>query len=308
MPAPILIHAGTARAEHYRRILETLPYQVASTDDTPETLVEMGMLLPRLIVLDARRLGAELVSIMQRVAFDPRFGHTRVLAETDLGHEHVSARTGLRSRLSVVPPGVSSSAFLSLAVQLCEVCAPEDFHRLTPPSPPGYPLPANEAERLLAVTRAGVLDTEHEGCFDDLVWMAATVLEMPIALITVLTPTRQWFKARHGIGLTETPRSQAFCNYTLLQHDVFVVEDAIVDGRFRDNPLVTGEPHIRFYAGVPVHDADGHRLGGLCVIDRVARAFDARQRRQLSVLGEAVSEKIRLRLVDRRAKWMGATL
>ncbi|USX07225.1 GAF domain-containing protein [Paraburkholderia fungorum] len=124
----------------------------------------------------------------------------------------------------------------------------------------------------------------------------------------MLTPTRQWFRARHGIGLTEPPRSQAFCNYTLLQHDVFVVEDAIVDGRFRDNPLVTGEPHIRFYAGVPVHDADGHRLGGLCVIDRVARAFDARQRRQLSVLGEAVSEKIRLRLVDRRAKWMGATL
>ncbi len=136
---------------------------------------------------------------------------------------------------------------------------------------PNYPVPADERARLAAVGASGLVDTDEEVRFDRIVRLATMVTGSPIALISLLTSSRQWFKARIGLAPRETPRDWAFCSHAVLQEEMFVVEDALVDDRFRDNPLVQGEPRIRFYAGVPLRDRTGHPLGTLCVIDREPR-------------------------------------
>jgi GAF domain-containing protein len=104
------------------------------------------------------------------------------------------------------------------------------------------------------------VDTALEESFDTLTWLASRSLQTPIALFTLLTPTRQWFKSRQGVEITETPRSWAFCNHTILQRNVFVVEDLARDAEFVSNPTVAGPPNLRFYAGAPVIDSDGFAL------------------------------------------------
>lgn len=127
------------------------------------------------------------------------------------------------------------------------------------PAPP----PRNEAARLAYLRSLQVLDTEPEEACDDLVRIAAEVCGTPIALISLIDEARQWFKSKIGIDAKETEREIAFCSHTILQHDVMVVEDATADPRFADNPLVTGDPHIRFYAGAPLETEHGLRLGTL---------------------------------------------
>lgn len=127
--------------------------------------------------------------------------------------------------------------------------------------------------RAAAVRALGILDTAEEERFDRLTLIAAQTLRVPIALVSILDTDRQWFKSRHGLCATETPLSAAFCAYTVEQPDVLVVPDALLDPRFQDNPLVNGEPHIRFYAGAKVCSPDGMPVGTLCVIDREPRDF-----------------------------------
>lgn len=165
-----------------------------------------------------------------------------------------------------------------------------------------YPIAANEAQRLAAVERAGIVDTDAEADFDDLAKLAADVLDVPIVLITLLTPTRQWFKSHHGLPMSETPRSWAFCNYTVLQDGVFQVGDLSRDPRFAANPAVQGEPHFRFYAGAPLRDSEGFALGSLCLIDMVPRALDDRQSQVLSVLAAQVAAQIKLRVQGRELR------
>ena len=144
---------------------------------------------------------------------------------------------------------------------------------------------ADEALRQQALARSGLLATPASVQFDRLTWLAAQLTQAPIALITLLTPSLQWFKSRHGLAVLETPRAWAFCNHTITQDDVFSVSDAAADPRFCDNALVTGAPHMRFYAGVPLTDADGVRLGALCVIDTEPRLLTRQQTRGLRELG-----------------------
>ena len=162
-----------------------------------------------------------------------------------------------------------------------------------------YPVGQNEHLRLAAVERAGIVDSRPEQDFDDLAKVAADILQVPVALITLLTPTKQWFKSHVGLDLKETPRSWAFCNYTVLQNEIFQVEDLSKDSRFATNPAVIGEPHFRFYAGSPILDSDGLALGSLCVIDMKPRALDAKQRKVLSVLAAQVAAQIKLRTSNR---------
>jgi len=136
---------------------------------------------------------------------------------------------------------------------------------------PNYPVSDDERARLAAVGASGLVDTDEEARFDRIARLATMVTGSPIALISLLTSTRQWFKARVGLEPRETPRDWAFCSHAVLQDELFVVEDAFGDDRFRENPLVTGDPKIRFYAGVPLRDRAGHPLGTLCVIDREPR-------------------------------------
>jgi signal transduction histidine kinase len=152
-----------------------------------------------------------------------------------------------------------------------------------------------EARRLETLRSYAMLDTSNEEEFDDLVVLAAQICQTPIALISLVDEDRQWFKAAFGLDLKETSREISFCDHALRQTGVFVVPDAARHPDFSNNPLVVGEPKIRFYAGAPLVAPDGQPLGTLCVIDREARALTKAQERALSVLSRHVMAQFELR-------------
>ena len=162
------------------------------------------------------------------------------------------------------------------------------------------PFPPNEATRLARLMSFNILDTPAEAEFDDLTRLASQICDTPIALISLIDAGRQWFKSRVGLNATETPRDIAFCSHAILSSDVMEVCNAEADGRFADNPLVAGDPHIRFYAGMPLIAADGHHMGTLCVIDRVPRTLNAMQLDALRILGRQVVRQMELRIASRR--------
>jgi anti-sigma regulatory factor (Ser/Thr protein kinase) len=156
-------------------------------------------------------------------------------------------------------------------------------------------MPTNEASRLAALRSYRILDTDPEPAFDDLALLASHVCGTPIALITLIDEDRQWFKSRVGVSATETSRSISFCTHAIQQRDLFVVPDTRGDARFRENPLVVGEPHIRFYAGAPLVTPEGHALGTLCVLDSVPRTLSDDQKRALETLKQQAEAQLELR-------------
>ena len=152
--------------------------------------------------------------------------------------------------------------------------------------------PADERERVAALQALDVLDTPPEERFDRYTRLAKRLFDVPIALVSLVDANRQWFKSAQGLAARETPRDVSFCGHTILGSDVFVVEDATRDERFDDNPLVTGEPRVRFYAGFPLPGPGGHRLGTLCIIDHEPRQFDQDDLGALRDIGAMVAGEL----------------
>ena len=172
---------------------------------------------------------------------------------------------------------------------------------LSPSFEPAAP-PADEAQRLQALRDLDILDSAPEAVFDDLTALAAQIIGAPIALVSLIDRDRQWFKSHHGLELAQTPRDWAFCAHAILGDALFEIADATQDARFAGNPLVAGDTHIRFYAGVPLQTQDGHRLGTLCVLDRTARRLDAQQRDALTRLSRQAGHAIAMRQATGRLR------
>lgn len=153
----------------------------------------------------------------------------------------------------------------------------------------------DELERIKDLRSYKILDTDPEQAFDDLTLIASQICGVPVAMISLVDEDRQWFKARIGIEVKETSRSISFCAHAIQQEGIFTVPDALNDPRFKDNPVVKGEPHIRFYAGAPIHSRDGHALGTLCVIDYVPRTLTEEQSYALLALERQVAAQMELR-------------
>src|SRR2546427_2943795 len=186
---------------------------------------------------------------------------------------------GMALRLRVFP------ALLS-----CRVSISCPFNLMTPAR-----IPENEKKRLKVLWQYSVLDTVPEEIFDDLTELAARICEAPIALITLVDEKRQWFKSKVGVSINETSRDISFCSHAITQPGLFIVPDATKDERFADNPLVTSDPKVRFYAGAPLVTADGYALGTLCVIDKVPRELRPDQTQALTILARHVVSQLELR-------------
>lgn len=164
------------------------------------------------------------------------------------------------------------------------------------------PLPNNEQARLETLRKYEILDTEPDEALDAMVELAAYICEVPISAISLVDENRQWFKAITGLDAKETPRDVAFCAHAILQTTPLVVPDATQDERFHDNPLVTSQPDIRFYAGVPLATPEGDHIGTLCVIDREPRQLTQKQLNAIGVLSKNIMAHLNLRLSHKRAR------
>lgn len=152
----------------------------------------------------------------------------------------------------------------------------------------------SENERIAVLQDYEILDTPPSRAFDDLARLASLICETPIALVSLVDTDRQWFKARVGLDLTETARDQSFCQYAIQSPELMIVPDVMLDDRFRGSLLVMGEPHIRFYAGMPLRTESGCLLGTICVIDQRPRDLNANQRSALAALGRLAVDQLEL--------------
>ena len=149
-------------------------------------------------------------------------------------------------------------------------------------------IPPNEVDRVATLHKLGILDTPRDDRFDRYTRISARIFDMPIAVISLVDRHRQWFKSTEGFDATESPRNISFCGHAILGDEVFEVRNALRDPRFRDNPLVTNQPNIRFYAGAPLEAPNGHKLGTLCILDIVPRQLSDEEKTRLKNLADMV--------------------
>ncbi|MEK6398726.1 MAG: GAF domain-containing protein [Terriglobus sp.] len=168
--------------------------------------------------------------------------------------------------------------------------------------------PENEASRLETLRRYTLLDSLPEQEFDDITELASFICDTPIALISLVDEDRQWFKSKVGLDAQQTGRSESFCAHMLSDGASLIVEDTLQDSRFVENPLVTGEPSIRFYAGAPLIAPNGHILGSLCVIDRKPRRLSEKQLSALHALSRQVTAAFESRQRHKESKMAAAAL
>ena len=164
-----------------------------------------------------------------------------------------------------------------------------------------FPIGPNEAERLQTLLETGALDAKADPALDKICEEARQHFEVPICTLTLLDKARQRIKAAQGLEPGETSRDAAFCNYTILSDEVFVISDTLEDDRFKDNPFVTGAPFIRFYAGAPLTFLKDIRLGALCLIDTKPRSFSRGDKAELQLYADRAVRQIATAEFERRA-------
>jgi excisionase family DNA binding protein len=315
---------------------------VDAYSDAQEAAFAIGLRLPAVVVVDLRdavpsaqgedgKRGArrsagerrervqtdcdERAALVEQLAMQPALGASRIVTLGGNAEARYDAGTTAKAPADGRADSGANAKITRIAHEPALPAAVRNLLRdrdaaAAQPDPDAtYPVAPNEAQRLVALERAGFVDTPPEDAFDRLTWLASRALKAPIALLTVLSAQRQWFKSRQGLdGFTETPRGWAFCNYTILQRDVLVAPNLADDARFADNPAVAGGPCFRFYAGAPVVDQDGFAIGSLCVIDYEPRTLDEEARETLAALAAIASDELRLRATDRQLRWALDTL
>ncbi|MYL23782.1 GAF domain-containing protein [Halomonas alkaliantarctica] len=170
------------------------------------------------------------------------------------------------------------------------------------------PLPANEAARLASLADHYILDTPSEPVFDAITTLAAKICDTPYAFIALIDSRRQWFKSTYGMELKESSRDDSFCGHAILNKNLMEVPDASRDPRFHDNPFVVSDFHARFYAGKPIHSADGQALGTLCVMDREPRELEREQTDAMEALAQLVETLLNTRRQEAKFAWLGSVL
>lgn len=173
---------------------------------------------------------------------------------------------------------------------------PTALAALSAATPPGQPA------RLAALRAYSILDTPVEAAFDDITLIASEVCRTPIAVVNLIDETRQWFKSEIGLGVRETPLATSICAHAILEHEFLEIPDTLEDSRFRRNPLVTGAPHLRFYAGALLRTPAGHALGTVCVLDHVPRQLTPAQRDVLFALARQTMAQLELRRAETESR------
>ncbi|AME25500.1 GAF domain-containing protein [Caballeronia sordidicola] len=299
----MLVQAGKLNNARVCEALSALGEVIAIDDSDPlSSLTIIGRTMPAVVVIEVGHTNLEQLAMLTHLFIDPLLGHTHVLVLGDMTAGQVVAQMRPGEQVSVASPQSGGEELRAIVETILAQGEPGASNRVPALSERmrGYPVPPDENERLKALNRTGLVDTPLEPAFDKIVQMAANVLQTPVCLMSLLTHDRQWFKAQVGLTERQTPRLWAFCNHTIVQNGVFVVEDAAADDRFRGNPLVTGTPEIRFYAGAPIKDYEGYALGSLCVIDNKPRQINDEQRATLKTLAELTSDRINLRTHTRQ--------
>lgn len=265
---------------------------VTCLHDAVAAAVTLGAIVPDMLVVQADTeddLMSNFLWSLQRV---PVLNRLRIVFATDMPPERIAALVDPELNYSLMRLHATPAR---LAEELAEQSplkpgAPAALPSNLRNAP--FPVAANEPRRLAAVHRSGLLYSAHEETLDNIAELAALSLSMPVALITVLSEDKQWFKARVGLELRETPRSWAFCNYTVLQNGVQELSELDADPRFADNPAVAAAPHFRYYAGAPITDDWGFALGSLCVIDTKPRKLGAEGKQILTRLARQASLEV----------------
>ncbi|GAB5097936.1 hypothetical protein YK56LOC_36520 [Caballeronia sp. HLA56] len=285
----VLVIASEAAATRCSECVADLPtVRVSVVHDALFGLIEAGHQTPAVVALEIDRLDWERIALLKRLLASPRLAHSRVVVMSALSPDELKFDLG-DAQIRVVSKHANDAELRAAIAPYRESATDKES--------------SQELARLQALARTHLVNSPQQEEFDAIVAMAASIVKTPIALITLLSAEHQWFKARYGLDVQATPRAHAFCNYTIEQDGVFVVEDATADERFSGNPLVLGEPEIRFYAGAPIIDYEGYPLGALCVIDRYPRRIKASQLTMLHTLAALASDKINLHTRDRQLRW-----
>ncbi|WP_338763172.1 GAF domain-containing protein [Massilia sp. METH4] len=297
-----------APARHHAAWLEAFAAMdvdaVTCLDDPVAAAVTLGATVPDMLVVHLEALDEHMPGFLARLRGVPVLARLRIVIATSLPAVEVDALLGSGLHHTVIPlQDLPERAPRELPQQLTQQLTRQLAQHspikpaTVPPLPPAlhqapFPVGANEARRLAAVHRSGLLYSAQEEAMDNIAQLAALSLGMPVALISVISEDKQWFKARVGLELSETERSWAFCNYTLLQDGVQEFSELDADPRFADNPAVAAAPHFRYYAGAPIRDDFGFALGSLCVIDTKPRKLGPEGIQILARLARQASHEV----------------